>query len=275
MSQKEIKKRFDEIVDFADIGDFLDSPVKHYSSGMYVRLGFAIAAHCEPDILLVDEVLAVGDLGFFVKCMRKIAEFIENGGTLVFVSHSMQAIRNNVKRAIFLHNGAIQEDGDVNPVCDHYESFALKQTTDSYIGRRILHDDTAVITGVEFVPKNGQIEVGADLTLKIHYKCKRRIANPIFAISIFTAERILITSRYSYLDGFTPESIEGEGAITMKISSVNVAPGEYLVSAVLSEFKVENAFDWHDKMYRFRVTGDFRCYGLMDFCVEWKKGDIG
>ena len=273
MSQKEIKKRFDEIVDFAEIGDFLDSPVKNYSSGMYVRLGFAIAAHCTPDILLVDEVLAVGDLGFIAKCSRKIAEFIENGGTLILVSHSMQTIRNNVKKAVFLHNGILQEDGDVNPVCDHYESFVLNQTKDKYIGQRILNDDAAIITGVDFIPENGQIEVGADLTIKIHYKCKRKIDKPVFTVSIRNLERVTVASSYSYLDGFNPESIEGEGFVTVKMASVNLVPGEYLVSAQLSQRGIANILDWHWEMYRFKVIGGFHCYGLVDFSAKWHKGE--
>jgi hypothetical protein len=236
-------------------------------------LGFAIAAHCEPDILLVDEVLAVGDLGFFVKCMRKIAEFIENGGTLILVSHSMQTIRNNVKRAIFLHKGVIQKEGDVNSVCDHYESFALEQSRgDFYVGQRILNDDTAIITAVDFIPENGQIEVGSDLSIKIHYRCKKRVYNPLFYVGISNPQHMWVASSYSYLDGFTPESINGEGFVVMKASSLNLVPGEYLVSALIAQDRIENAFDWHIKMYRFKVTGRFHTYGLVDISAKWHEG---
>ena len=125
MSKKEIDRKFDEIVDFADIGDFIDAPVKHYSSGMVVRLGFAIAVHCEPDILLVDEVLAVGDLAFALKCYRKMSEFRQNGGTVFLVSHNMQAIRNVCKKAVWLSSGKICEAGDVHSVCESYEANAV------------------------------------------------------------------------------------------------------------------------------------------------------
>jgi len=105
MTKKEVDKKFDDIVEFADIGDFLDVPVKHYSSGMFVRLGFAVAVHCEPDILLVDEVLAVGDEGFQNKCFNKIGELRKNGTTTILVSHNMHIISTFTEKAIFLNNG--------------------------------------------------------------------------------------------------------------------------------------------------------------------------
>lgn len=105
MSKKEIDKKFDEIVDFADIGDSLDSPVKHYSSGMFVRLGFAAAVHCEPDILLVDEVLSVGDYGFQCKCLSKIGDLKKKGTAVILVSHNMHTISSSVNEVILLNNG--------------------------------------------------------------------------------------------------------------------------------------------------------------------------
>jgi lipopolysaccharide transport system ATP-binding protein len=104
MGKREIDKKFDTIVEFADIGDFLETPVKHYSSGMFVRLGFAVAVHCEPDILLVDEVLAVGDEGFQNKCFNKIGELRKNGTTTILVSHNMHVVSTFTERVIFLNN---------------------------------------------------------------------------------------------------------------------------------------------------------------------------
>jgi len=108
MTKNETDDRFDAIVDFADIGDFIDSPVKYYSSGMFVRLGFAVAVHCDPDLLLIDEVLAVGDVQFQVKCYRKLAAFREMGKTLFLVSHDMGAIQRQTEKVILLHKGAIR-----------------------------------------------------------------------------------------------------------------------------------------------------------------------
>src|SRR6266498_3986697 len=108
MCKKEIDAKMDEIVDFADIGDFIDAPVKHYSSGMYVRLGFAIAAHCEPDILLIDEVLAVGDIDFRMKCVEVIKKFQALGKTIIFVSHEMSTIKKICQRCIWIKEAKIE-----------------------------------------------------------------------------------------------------------------------------------------------------------------------
>jgi lipopolysaccharide transport system ATP-binding protein len=273
MDKRTIQKRFDEIVDFAHIGDFLDTPVKHYSSGMYARLGFAVAVHSEPDILLVDEVLAVGDLEFTSKCSRKITQYVQNGGTMVFVSHSMQAIRNNVKRAILLSKGIIQTDGDVNRTCDYYESFISDVVRRDLHGERVQADSSAVITSVEFSPNDGIIDVGDDLIVKISYRCRRRVVRPVFTVSVFTTDYLNIVSSYSNLDGFQCEAISGDGAVCVNLRKMNLVPGKYLVSISFAEGEVGNILDWHSKMYAFAVKGDFHCYGFVDAKAKWTSDD--
>ena len=120
MKRREIQKKFDEIVSFAGVEQFIDTPVKRYSSGMYVRLGFAVAAHLEPDILIVDEVLAVGDANFQKKCLGKMEEVSQQGRTVIFVSHNMFSIQNFCRRGILLESGRIVKDGNVSEVVEHY-----------------------------------------------------------------------------------------------------------------------------------------------------------
>ena len=120
MRRAEISKRFDEIVAFAEVERFLDTPVKHYSSGMYVRLAFAVAAHLDPEILVVDEVLAVGDLTFQKKCLGKMSEVSRGGRTVLFVSHNMAAIENLCTRAVVLHQGELQFDGSSKEAIQYY-----------------------------------------------------------------------------------------------------------------------------------------------------------
>ncbi|MBL4760071.1 MAG: ABC transporter ATP-binding protein [Mariprofundaceae bacterium] len=124
MSRKEIKKKFDDIVAFAEVERFLDTPVKRYSSGMYVRLAFAVAAHLEPEILIVDEVLAVGDAAFQKKCLGKMSDVAKEGRTVLFVSHNMGAVRKLCSRAIMLDQGSLLVDADVEYVVDKYLSFS-------------------------------------------------------------------------------------------------------------------------------------------------------
>jgi len=120
MSRAEIIRKFDEIVEFSGVEEFIDTPVKRYSSGMYVRLGFAVAAHLEPEILIVDEVLAVGDAAFQKKCLGKIGNFAQSGRTVLFVSHNMEAIRTLCQRAVWLKNGRLHKDGRVDDVVGEY-----------------------------------------------------------------------------------------------------------------------------------------------------------
>ena len=130
MSKKEIDEKFDAIVDFADIGDFLDTPVKHYSSGMVVRLGFAVAVHTEPEVLLVDEVLAVGDLAFQGQCFNKINQLMNAGTTIVLVSHNLVTIRHYATQTLFINNGKTVFLGDSQEACEQY-SLQQTQKTDS------------------------------------------------------------------------------------------------------------------------------------------------
>jgi len=137
MRKKEIEKKFDEIVNFAEIEKFIDTPVKRYSSGMYVRLAFAVAAHLEPEVLLVDEVLAVGDIAFQKKCLGKMEDVAKGGRTVIFVSHNMGAIRNLCNNAIWLDNGGIKKKGPVDEVIRDYEESQLKHLDEfSYIVER-------------------------------------------------------------------------------------------------------------------------------------------
>jgi lipopolysaccharide transport system ATP-binding protein len=133
MSRQEILRKFDEIVDFAEVEKFLDTPVKRYSSGMYVRLAFAVAAHLEPEILIVDEVLAVGDVQFQKKCLGKMEEVGAEGRTVIFVSHNMGTIRNLCSRAVMLSNGKFLLDGDVSSVVDTYLSYGREENTSEVI----------------------------------------------------------------------------------------------------------------------------------------------
>lgn len=125
MTNKEIGARFDEIVSFAELWDFIDTPVKRYSSGMYMRLGFSVAIHSHPDILLVDEVLSVGDAVFQEKCLTKMQEFQASGITIILVSHSLELVQSFCRRAILLHGGRLVCEGEPHEVADRYHELTL------------------------------------------------------------------------------------------------------------------------------------------------------
>jgi lipopolysaccharide transport system ATP-binding protein len=132
MKRKEIEAKFDEIVEFSEMEEFLETPIKHYSSGMFTRLAFAVAAHLEPEILMVDEVLAVGDLAFQRKCLSKMRDVNKKGRTILFVSHNMQAITRLCKRAIWIRDGEIQKDGEANEVVSFYLNSQIETSSKRY-----------------------------------------------------------------------------------------------------------------------------------------------
>lgn len=172
MSKAEIRKAFDEIVAFAEVEKFLDTPVKRYSSGMYVRLAFAVAAHLEPEILIVDEVLAVGDAQFQRKCLGKMEDAGKDGRTVLFVSHNMAMISNLCQKGILLEGGRISLQGDVSLVINKYYQGTNEKSELS--GRRI-ESDSVELLGVELVGLSGnsEITIHDELTIRMRYKIKK------------------------------------------------------------------------------------------------------
>jgi len=275
MTRKEVEKKFEDIIEFADIGDFIDMPVKFYSSGMFVRLGFAVAVHCELDILLVDEVLAVGDLAFALKCHKKLSEIKQNGKTVIIVSHSIQAIRNKCDKVLWLEGGKLNEIGETHHVCDLYETDIIKNNKIGYdaIGSRLNYDSDVNIVKVEFLDNKNQIctnyQVSDFFKLRIHFVCRRLVKNPIFTVSIFSPEGLLVNSNYSNFDGYEFPSIFKEGYIDFYFNKLSFKPSKYICSITLSEKEVTNILDWHDKCYVFTVVGNTSNYGLINPFPKW------
>lgn len=177
MSKKEIDEKFDSIVEFADIGDFIDSPVRNYSSGMYVRLGFSIAIHSEPDILLVDEVLAVGDLGFQAKCLNKIGEIKEKGKSIILVSHNMGTITNFSDKAVFLHSGKMKYEGDVSEAVNQYKAlFNKEESEDRTIETVVTSTSEFKVLNVEFLPSR-ELNPGDDFSIQLEYESRINLKN--------------------------------------------------------------------------------------------------
>jgi len=179
MARNEIARKFDEIVAFAEMEKFLDTPVKHYSSGMYLRLAFAVAAHLEPEILIVDEVLAVGDVRFQRKCLDKMQDVSQQGRTVLFVSHNMHAVSRLCKRAILLDEGEVLEDGPAARVVSSYLGFGLKATGEREWpnAERAPGDDVVRLRAVRVRSPDGQVtdvfDVRKPLTIEIEYEILR------------------------------------------------------------------------------------------------------
>ncbi len=249
MGKKEIDEKFDEIVEFADIGDFLDTPVKNYSSGMLVRLGFSVAVHTDPDILLVDEVLSVGDLGFRRKSVQRMRELIKDGRkSVIFVSHNMLAVRALCDRAIWLYNGEIRDEGTSKSVTSHYEKFADKMMTEGSLKKlkslEPTHQSGLVkFTNVQFLNREGKetdtIEFMDYLRIRAWYYAKKSIQQPNFRFHFITEGGESLVTPSSLYQGNLLEYLEpGKGYVDCVIERLPIMPGNFsvCVSITSSDF---------------------------------------
>lgn len=278
MDKKEIDKKFDAIVDFADIGDFLDAPVKHYSSGMFVRLGFAIAVHSYSDILLIDEVLSVGDINFRAKCMKKMKEIEKRGVTKIFISHDLNSIQLLCDRAVYLNKGTIRYAGDTIDVLNEFKKDALKGKKDTLNEVRYGTRE-AEITGVKFLDKNNistnTFKRGESLKIKIIFEAKESLKNPHFAIEFATSEGVEISVATTRDHCIHVEEISGSGEIVYCIDPLPFNIGKYWVSVGCWHETGHVAYDHHDKMYQILVEdgaigGRIReRFGLVHIPAHW------
>jgi lipopolysaccharide transport system ATP-binding protein len=249
MSRREIAQRFDEIVAFSEVDSFIDTPVKRYSSGMYVRLGFAVAASLNPEIMLVDEVLAVGDQSFQKKCLGKMSEVSQSGRTVVFVSHNMAAVENLCHRTIWIADGQVQRDGDTKEVIRAYlNSFGAvrAQVLDLTTATDRTGTGAVRFTKMELLAGDGAalsvFHSGDGMRVRLHYECQRDVPNLHFGVRVFTNNGVLLTDVHTWTTGqAVPIAPKGLGAIEAEIDFLNLMPGSYHLGIWASSFH-----EWHD-----------------------------
>jgi lipopolysaccharide transport system ATP-binding protein len=244
MSKTDIKKRFDEIVAFAEVGKFLDTPVKRYSSGMYVRLAFAVAAHLEPEVLILDEVLAVGDAQFQKKCLGKMEEVGKEGRTVLFVSHNIAAINRLCSRCVYLEHGKVASIGTTSAVVESYLSagFSSQSSEVVFTGgeNEIIRMISARTVGAEGTPKN-IFRSDEDLRVTLTYQVTRQVAGISIYVGIMTAEQQLIWHMCDWEEN--PELLEnrepGIWAAEWIIPSNILKPARYFLRCVVHSQKQE------------------------------------
>jgi homopolymeric O-antigen transport system ATP-binding protein len=228
MTKAEIDHKFDEIIEFAEIDAFLDTPVKRYSSGMYMRLAFSIAAHLEPEILLVDEVLAVGDAAFQKKCLGKMGKVAHEGRTVLFVSHNLQTIQALCQRAFLLQAGKIIQQGPTADVVRHHLQSQVPTGTFLLDGqRRRTGDGSAKLASlqIESTDPGGIIRSGSRLKIVIAYRSEKPVRYPQFVVSIYDQMDIGIFVLHNEFVGGLPESLPPEGSVTCLTEPINLTPG--------------------------------------------------
>jgi len=250
--RRDVDARLPAILDFAGIGDFIDQPVKTYSSGMYVRLGFSVAAHLDPDILLVDEVVAVGDAEFQDKCLEKFAEYRRLGRTVIVASHSLGMVEGMCDEICLLDHGRIVEDREIS---HDVFSFPQAMTADEHGGPK-----SPNITGLDILDRHGfavsEVRTGDPVTLRLHYAVEVPLERAVLALELRTPAGVCALSQHSRDAGVVPELLEGRGSVDLVIPSLALQAGLYEVRAAVLDDRLATMHAARSFDFCLRVEND-------------------
>jgi len=276
-SKKEINQRFDEIVSFSGLSEFLDMPVQSYSSGMVVRLGFSVAAFLEPDVLLVDEVLSVGDLAFRTKCQIRIQELRNKGVAIIIVSHNLHTISHLCPRTITLEKGKVIFDGDTESAIDVYRSSLLK-TYDQF--KDSIRGGTGEITIKKLEILNDHDEnqeifsVGEKVKIRFHYHANQMVVDPVFNVVIHILNSHQVTGLRTDVDGFSTGNLEGDGYIDLDITNFNLLPNAYTFDAVIFHSDGYTFYDRINNAIHLIVKGGNDINGIAYLPHRWEVNNL-
>lgn len=297
LSKREIAARFDEIVAFAELEEFIDAPVKTYSSGMYMRLGFAVAIHVDPDVLLVDEVLAVGDEAFTHKCLDKFAELRRSGRTILLVTHSLDLVQRFCDAALWLDRGIVRGHGDPKRVIDAYllditedENRQLTSSARANGREEILEVRTgelpdmsraaegrwgsreAEITRVELRRSDGKPALvfasGEAMDVSLRITAHRPLRDFVFGVGIFNADGVCCYGTNTHIDGAQPAELAGDAEVAFRIGRLDLVEGSYKLDVAVHR-QSGAPYDYHRQLYTFRVTSRVKDVGVFRPPHEW------
>jgi lipopolysaccharide transport system ATP-binding protein len=277
MGKEEIKRKFDEIVAFAEVEKFLDTPVKRYSSGMYVRLAFSVAAHLEPEILIVDEVLAVGDSAFQKKCLGKMEDVGKEGRTVLFVSHNMSTVRQLCTKAYLLSSGCVSYKGTPSEVISYYMGEGSKKEDKDIAYRHIKGDGRATIQKItinKFLKSECIVSIFEPLEISLFYAINEEIDLLEFFVLIYSTDGEVQASLFQSDSGQLLQPSDKTGKVTLNLKNY-LMPGKYIISAGI--FDQSRQFtDWVEHVESFCVESSFvdgRVYdarlGNVSFLGDW------
>jgi len=250
MRKREVDQRFDAIVDFAGVDEFIDTQIKHYSSGMRLRLGFAVAAHLDPDVLIVDEVLAVGDAGFQRKCLNAMEGLQSSGRTVLFVSHNMAAVENLCSRVIWIDRGMVRMDGRPKDVIKSYLScFVDEQVSGTQLSdARRLGTGSIRYSRLEYLGADGApcstTRSGDPLMIRLHYHAEEMVRTPSFGFRLYTSMGTLVSETSAGLHGVHIPKVElGDACVEVEFDSLNLLPGRYHLSLWITDPSGQLVYD--------------------------------
>lgn len=295
LSRSELKQKMDDIIAFSGLGDFIDAPVRTYSSGMFIRLGFSIAIHVDPEILLIDEILAVGDAKFGHKCIDKIEEYKDRGKTILFVSHDLSSVEKFCDRAIWLERGEIMGEGHPRRIVDSYLTYIEREESDHFAREHekiqdCIDDEAACPSDVHienFDPStarqsmkdrgrwgNRAVEItavrlldnenrekfvfvtGETMIIALSWRAKELIKKPVFGIGIFLANGTCVYGSNTTIENIEIEQLDGEGEIRCRIERLDLIESSYFLDVACH--KVDGfPYDYHFRLYNFAVRSRY------------------
>ena len=283
LNRAQTEALFDEIVAFSELGRFIDMPVKHYSSGMYMRLGFSVAIHVRPDILIVDEILAVGDQSFQAKCIDRIMEMKRAGVTILFISHDLSTIGNLCSDVIWLDRGRVCQIGPTEHVLAQYRDHLFQR-----VGEQLNIENDAggfrrwgtrqiEITGVRLLDEAGDeatiFRTGDRLCVEIAYDAHEPVDAPEFGLALYRHDGLHITGPNTRAGGLALGVVKGRGVVRYAIDRLPFLPGRYQLSAAIHDSERPLAYDYHEEAYAFRVveggTAEREGFLALDAAWEW------
>ena len=283
LSRREVDERFDDIVDFAELREFIDAPVKTYSSGMYMRLGFSVAIHVDPDVLLIDEVLAVGDEAFTRKCLDKIGEFHRRGKTIVLVTHSLGLVEKMCDEAMWLRHGRKADIGDPKRVVDAYLTYvaggeeallahaaspapapAEEQAPEGYREGRWGSRDVE-ITRVSLLDDRGSerhvFASGESVVVRLDVEARAEVQDFVFGVGIFTADGVSVYGTNTHIEDWVPRRAAGRGEVSLELSDLRLVEGTYLLDVAVHR-RDGTPYDYNRGLHSFRVKSRVKDVGV-------------
>jgi ABC-type polysaccharide/polyol phosphate transport system ATPase subunit len=295
LTRKQVDQRFDEIVAFAELEEFIDAPVKTYSSGMYMRLGFAVAIHVDPDVLLIDEVLAVGDESFTRKCLDKFAEFRARGKTILFVTHSLGLVERMCDDVLWLRHGRTADRGDPKRVVDAYLTYvaggeeARLRARDEAATQSPDGEPWSAAASAEALPGSGgyrpgrwgsrEVEIrrvrfldaagrerhvfvpGEAVTIALSVGAPGPVEDFAFGVGLFSAEGTRVWGTNTDIEGFSPRRLDGTGEVRLELSGLSLVAGTYLVD-VAAHRRDGTPYDYQRGLHSFQVKSRVKDVGL-------------
>jgi ABC-type polysaccharide/polyol phosphate transport system ATPase subunit len=299
LTRREVQERFDDIVAFAELQEFIDAPVKTYSSGMYMRLGFAVAIHVDPDVLLIDEVLAVGDEAFTRKCLDKIGEFRRRGKTIVLVTHSLGLVEKMCDEALWIRHGTSAGQGDPKRIVDAYltyvaggEETLLRQeqvpepsasepeppgeaSHASHYREGRWGQREVEITRVTLLDDRGQERhvyvPGEALSVCLEVQAEVPVEDYVFGLGLFTADGVSVYGTNTHIEDFRPRPFSGRGQVRLTLSDLRLVEGTYLLD-VAAHRRDGTPYDYHRGLHSFRIKSRVKDVGIYRPLHKWTFG---